>query len=81
MEILSITSSKHSLLLENLHQLTINPPLLLSRKPLTKISSLSSLHSITNLHRITIRQPMIYLFRSRHTSNINIDASIENSTI
>ncbi|CAF5157914.1 unnamed protein product, partial [Rotaria sp. Silwood1] len=30
---------------------------------------------------MTFRQPVIYLFGSRHTSNINSDQLIENDTI
>jgi hypothetical protein len=50
-------------------------------KPVNQASQLSSNNSLTNIYAITIRQPMIYLFGSRHTSSVNSDQSIENSTI
>ncbi|CAF5219314.1 unnamed protein product, partial [Rotaria magnacalcarata] len=65
----------------NLHQLTANSPLPTDTKPVNVVSQIPLNNSLTNIHTITIRQPMLYLFGSRHTPSVNSDQSSENSPI
>ncbi|CAM2712576.1 unnamed protein product [Rotaria socialis] len=65
----------------NLHQLTANPPLPTDTKPVNVVSQIPLNNSLTNIHTITIRQPMQYLFGSRHTPSVNSDQPSENSPI
>ncbi|CAF4552312.1 unnamed protein product, partial [Rotaria sp. Silwood2] len=65
----------------NLHQLASSSPSSVETKSSSISSPISLNNSLTNIHTITIRQPMIYLFGSRHASSVNSDQSIENSAI